>query len=134
DAVVIDRLLSIEGEARAAKRGLWSDWRYRVYDADEASFAVGSFNILEGVILAADARGGRVYLNFGDDYRTDFTVTAKSSLARQWAKEGLDLATLAEARVRARGYVTWINGPSIELTHPRQIEILERARTQSTVN
>ncbi len=124
DAAFIAGLLSLEAEARAAKRGLWRDWRYAVFDAEKADGAVGSFSIVEGTVKAATARAGRVYLNFGEDYRTDFSATAKTSLARSWAKAGLDLAALAGARARVRGYVARINGPSIELTHVGQIETL----------
>ena len=131
DEGFVQRLLEAEAIARDARRGLWFDWRYRIHAADDANHAVGAFDIVEGVVFGATARGGRVYLNFGEDYRSDFTVTAKSSLARKWTKQGLDLVALNKARVRVRGYVAWINGPSIELLNPGQIEVLERAPTDA---
>lgn len=124
DHAFIERLLAIEAEARAAKRGLWGEWRYRVFDAENADGAVGAFNLVDGTVLTAVSRSGRLYLNFGADYRTDFTATAKPSAARKWAKSGTDLASLAGARLRVRGYVSRINGPSIEITHVRQVEVL----------
>ena len=59
--------------------------------------------------------GGRFYLNFGEDYKTDFTATARSSIYNAWARDGFDLAALEGARLRIRGFVSDINGPSI---HP----------------
>jgi endonuclease YncB( thermonuclease family) len=124
DAEFIARLFAIENEARTAKRGLWADWGYRVHDAANANSATGAFSLVEGTVAQSVLRGGRAYLNFGEDYRTDFTVTAPSRLARKWAKEGVDLLSLTGARVRVRGYVAWINGPSIELSHKQQVEVL----------
>lgn len=125
DDAFIRRLLDREDEARAARRGLWRLSAYRIRNADDASDAVGGFHLVEGVILAAVKHGGRIYLNFGEDFRNDFTATAKSSAARRWRKDDLiDLESLAGARVRTRGYVAWINGPSVEIAHPLQIERL----------
>jgi endonuclease YncB( thermonuclease family) len=123
----LDSLLTAETAARAAKRGLWGHWSYRVYSAADANAAVGAFGIVEGNVLQAIARQGRIYVNFGGDYRTDFTITAKSRDAKKWAKRGLDLLAQAGARIRVRGYVAWINGPSIELSHRRQVEVLAPA-------
>lgn len=132
DLVRIDRLLALEGEARRARRGLWAYDAYRVRranDLDDAAGVVGGFCLLEGTVRHAAAARARVYLNFGDDYRTDFTASAANRLARRWRKAGfeagLDLAALEGRRLRLRGVVAAINGPSIDLKHPRQIEIID---------
>lgn len=121
---LIDRLLALEKIARDDARGLWALRDYRVFDAKTAAGAVGGYNLVEGAVKKSAKIGGRVYLNFGDDYRTDFTAGAASRLAQRWAKSGLDLAGLEGATVRVRGYVDEINGPSIDLVHIRCIEIL----------
>lgn len=121
---LIGALLIAENKARRAGQGLWALNAYAVHDALDAGGAVGWFSLVEGVVKKAVAGRGRFYLNFDDDYRTDFTVTAPSRLARRWAKEGLELLALEGARVRARGHVAWINGPSIELLHRQAIEPL----------
>lgn len=121
---LIDALLSAENDARRAKRGLWAYRAYAAHDALNAGGAIGRFALVEGVVKKAVAGRGRYYLNFDDDYRTDFTVTAPSRAARRWAKEGLDLLALEGAQVRARGHVAWINGPSLELLHRQAIEAL----------
>ncbi|MBI1365972.1 MAG: hypothetical protein GC153_08450 [Alphaproteobacteria bacterium] len=124
DAEFIRRLLKLEIEARVSHRGLWANPRYRVFDALKARGAVGAFNIVEGVVEKTYSGRGRVYLNFGKDYRTDFTVTVRARQARDWKRQGNDLAALAGARLRVRGYVKWINGPSIEASNLTQIEIV----------
>lgn len=122
DHDAIKGLLAAEGDARAARRGLWRLPFYAVRDASTHR-ATGAFHLIEGTVASASIRKGRAYLNFGEDYRTDVTATASSRDARRWAKEGLDWESLARARIRVRGYVAWINGPSIEIAHPLQIEL-----------
>lgn len=120
----IDRLLDVEAGARAKRAGLWALRVYRVFDAANAGGAIGGFHLVEGVVQTAQAGRGRFYLNFGDDFREDFTATAPSRRARTWARAGLDLETLQGARIRVRGFVDSINGPSIELNHIKAIERL----------
>jgi hypothetical protein len=73
------------------------------------------------VTSVADVRG-RVYLNFGADYKTDFTVAIAKKNVKRFAE--LDLLNLTGARVRARGWVEMINGPMIWMDHPGRLEIL----------
>lgn len=120
----IDRLLKRESEARARRRGLWALDAYRVADAGKADAAIGAYNLVEGVVLRASAARSRFYLNFGADYRKDFTAVARSGVYRRWAADGFDLASLEGARLRVRGFVDLLNGPMIELTHRRQVERL----------
>ncbi|WP_428408476.1 thermonuclease family protein [Hyphococcus sp.] len=122
---VIRRLLALEAQARAERRGLWALSAYRVFDAADADGAVGAFNLIEGTVLTAEKHGSRFYLNFGEDFREDFTASAPSRLSARWAEDGFDLAALRGARVRVRGFVEAINGPSIDLNHPLQIERLD---------
>ncbi len=119
----VDRLLTLENGARADRRGLWALREYKIYDADYANGAVGVFQLVEGTVMRAAKAGGRTYLNFGKDYRDDFTASARNALARKWSKTGIDLAALEGRRLRVRGFVDDINGPSIDLQHIKQIEI-----------
>lgn len=118
-------LLELEATARAAKRGLWAEPHYRVRKVDELGGDIGTFQIVEGKVLAVKSGRERTYLNFGADYRTDFTVTLGARDRKRMAKDGLDPATWAGKTVRVRGWISLLNGPEIELTHPEQIQILE---------
>lgn len=121
----IRRLLMLEKQARTARAGLWALAEYRIFDAAQAGGAIGAFNLIEGTVLRAEKHGSRFYLNFGSDFREDFTVSAASRLYSRWARDGLDLGSLTGSRIRARGHVEAINGPSIDLKHPLQIERLD---------
>lgn len=122
DIAFIERLLTVERIARQGKKGLWALDAYQVFNADNATDAIGGYHLIEGTAVSAHKARSRFYLNFGDDYRTDFTASATSTLYRRWVKAGFDLASLQGARVRIRGFVVDINGPSIDLTHKSQIE------------
>jgi endonuclease YncB( thermonuclease family) len=121
----IKRLFALEEDARISRRGLWALAGYRIFNADSAWGAVGGFHLVEGTVARVAQFSGRFYLNFGEDYRTDFTAGATSALYRRWAEAGDDLATFSGTRIRVRGLVEAINGPSIDLKHPLQVERLE---------
>lgn len=125
DRTSVEGLLRVEDAARRAERGLWALRSYSVRDA-ASHRGTGAFHIVEGRPVSAAVSKGRAFLNFGADYRTDMTATAATRDVRRWAKEGLDWEALAGRLLRVRGYVAWINGPSVEISHPMQIEFAGR--------
>lgn len=128
DYEFIRQLLAREQAARDAGAGLWRRKFYRVRDSDGAEDAIGGFHLVEGVVARVGKSGGRLYLNFSEDFRNDFTATARTGAARRWKSAGLvDLETLEGARIRVRGHVASINGPSIEIAHPLNVEKLDAA-------
>ncbi|MCE9523437.1 MAG: thermonuclease family protein [Alphaproteobacteria bacterium] len=118
-------LLALENEARTAARGIWAHPFYRVRAATELDDAIATFQIVEGKIVSAVERRDRVFLNFGTDYRTDFTVTVAPRNAKRMAKNGTDPLSWGAKRVRVRGWISLLHGPEMELTHPEQLEILQ---------
>jgi endonuclease YncB( thermonuclease family) len=121
-------LLRLEGEARAAGRGLWADRRHAVRDTHPDGLAqdIGSVQLVEGrIVEATQLRSGRIYLNFGTDYRTDFTVMIAAADAPLFDEAGLTAAMLATRRVRVRGWIEDENGPMIRIDHPERLEVLE---------
>ena len=120
----IPAMLAIEADARAGSRGIWADRLYRVRTPDEAGSDIGSFQIVEGVVLDRARVRERIYLNFGPDWRTDFTVSIDTRLLPMFQENGLDPMDLKERRIRVRGWIEARNGPLIDATHPEQIEVL----------
>jgi len=119
---MVAEMLAAEDEARALGLGIWAlDW-YAVRDPDGLAGAEDSFQLVEGVVLEVAAVRERVYLNFGVDYRTDFTVVVDEDALPAFAPEALE--ALAGRRVRVRGWIDDYNGPMIAVTHPEQIEVL----------
>ncbi len=118
-------LVKREAVARTAKRGIWANTFYRIRQTGELGADIGTFQIVEGKIVSARIGRERAFLNFGQDYRTDFTVTIAARDKRRLAKEGLDPAVWKGRTVRVRGWLSLLNGPEIELTHAEQIELLD---------
>lgn len=118
-------LLGAEREARTAKRGLWRDVTYDVRKADPAALSkdIGTFQIIEGRVANAAKVRGRIYLNFGDDFKTDFTAAIPPDVVPMFTKAKLDPLSLKDKTVRVRGYVRSYNGPSVDISHPEQVEV-----------
>ena len=124
----IAELLRRETVARGARRGIWGGSRYRVLHADTPRTLgrlINGFQLVEGRVRKVAVLSRRTYLNFGDDWRRDFTVSIARRDRALFEARGIDLAALQGRRVRVRGWLRWINGPAIEMTHPGQLEVLE---------
>lgn len=131
-------LLGAERGARAAGRGIWSDPFYAIRDAanvGDLNRLLGRFEIVEGAVQSAALVRGRLYLNFGEDYRSDFTVTVGerdiriflqderwSELLRGDEARSRALEQLSGMQIRVRGWLSRNNGPEIVASHPEQIE------------
>ncbi len=126
----IQALLVAEGEAREARRGLWRSWAYRVQEAGDAKRLgrfVRTYQLIEGTVHAIGEGRKLLYVNFAEDWRSDFTITIERKALGVFEAAGLDLGALPGKRVRVRGFVEWWNGPMIAATHPEQIEVLAPA-------
>ncbi len=120
----MEALYALETAARDRMRGIWASEFYAVRrpDPDPLAQYVDSVQLVEGIVTStADVRG-RVYLNFGADYKTDFTIAIAKKNAKRFA--AINPVGLTGARVRARGWIEMINGPMIWLDHPGRLEIL----------
>jgi endonuclease YncB( thermonuclease family) len=121
---MVPQMLAVEAEARAAGRGLWALAEYRVLTPRQAADAIDSFQIVEGRVTAVSSHGGRTYVDFGADWRTDLSLSLDARARRLCQAVGLALDQLAGQRVRVHGWLRLSNGPLIEITHPEQIEVL----------
>ena len=123
----LDLLFAGEGRARLGGLGIWADPYYSIRAADAPSDLLaraGHYELVEGRVLLAEQRGGRVYLNFGRFYKEDFTAVIEAPALRLFAEAGVDPLSLDNAFLRIRGWVDDRDGPRIEVTHPEQIEVL----------
>lgn len=120
---LLAEMLALEREARRARRGIWRHPFYGVRTPEEAGAFIGGFELVEGRVLSAAVVRGRGYLNFGADWKTDFTATLAPKVRRRFEAEGLDIEAYEGRRLRVRGWVESFNGPMIEVTHAEQIEV-----------
>ena len=126
-------LLQSEAAARAAARGLWADPANRILSADEAGMGEGRFAIIEGVVVGVTRlqSPSRLYIDFGPDWHTDFTIRIEPAAARLFDNAGVDAEDWKGRSVRVRGYVGWRFGPEIEVKNPEQIELIAPTQTEA---
>lgn len=122
DDALVDAYFAAEASARAALRGIWALSAYSIRDALDQRRAFG-FQIYRGAVRATGESRGRVFFNFGEDFRTDLTATVTRGAFRRWRGDD-PLASYDGRSVEVRGLVDWINGPSIELHNQRQLRLL----------
>ncbi len=117
----LDAMLAVEDRARRARRGVWSRRGAQPRAADDLDGLIGTVQIVEGRVRRVSDNERYAYLNFGADWRTDFTVRLDRTLIESG---GLDLAGLEGKTLRVRGLVQEARGPLIDISHLAQIEIL----------
>ena len=122
--VLANPMLALERQARADRTGMWGLPYYALRTADNVRHDVGSFQIVEGRVVDATRIRDRVYLNFGADWRTDFTIKVMARDEKRFVKNAIDILTLKGHRVRVRGWIKSRNGAMIELDHPERLEVL----------
>jgi micrococcal nuclease len=112
-----------EDAARDAVLGIWADGGFAARPAHQTATLVGGFQIIQGRIVRVAPTERYIYLNFGADWRADFTVRVARSSERSFREAGIDIDQLVGRDVEVRGYVLQAGGPLIELSHPEQIRI-----------
>ena len=118
-------LYTAEARAREAKIGLWADPKWAVMNTDEVKSAKDRFVIVEGQVKNIVTRSNTIYMNFEEDWRTDFTIAIDSSRRRDFSKYGANIMDWTGQKIRVRGWVRDYNGPFLEIFHPTQVELLE---------
>ena len=119
-------LYAAEADARKAGLGLWANPAYGFKAASELTPAdAGTFQIVVGKVLNTATQDGRVFLNFGADWRSDFTVTISADDLKTFRRMGVDPMNYEGKLVRVRGVVQAENGPAIAVGNPKQIELLQ---------
>ena len=124
-------LLAAEAIAREARRGHWGDGLFDVLSPDQLANRTGTFQIVEGRVQATANRRGRIYLNFGSDWRSDFTVTVSPEDNKRFRASHVNLRKLEGKRVRVRGWLESYYGPEMEIARLGAIENLEPAKPKA---
>ncbi len=136
EAALASPLLSLEGRARQARRGVWDEPEHQprsieVLALEETllpdSCRRGPFRLVEGQVDHVAQSPSGVYLNFGPPGMEDQDVTVRITPedATAWASAGFAPDSYAGGAVRARGSVGNRGGPLLCLEHPAALERLE---------
>ena len=118
-----EALFAAEARARAGKRGVWR--RSPVERATDPSLRerVNRFAVVAGRVASVGDRERALYLNFGANWRDDFSVfVSRRDFGRhpEWLRI---LSAAAGRRVRVRGWLEDRGGPSMRVRDVGQIEL-----------
>lgn len=128
-------LMAAEATARDAGRGLWRRDAYRVHaalDVEALSRLAGRFTIVAGRVAQVTRAQRLTYLNFGADWRRDFTVSLANAVVDRSEGGAIRLGALAGKTIRVRGWIERRNGPMIVLGSPDEIEVLDETVSEGS--
>ncbi|WP_019645773.1 hypothetical protein [Novispirillum itersonii] len=124
-------LLDLEDDARHRHRGHWqtADWQ-PVCARHPERLRSGTFVILHGDIRQATVRQGTLWLDFGEDWRTDTSVTLPAAVLKEGGKSWRQPAFWTGKTIEARGWVQGRagsgSGPRLDLSGSGQIRFLHQ--------
>jgi endonuclease YncB( thermonuclease family) len=124
-------LLAAEAEARAEKRGLWGVDKYRVRSANDVEALLrltGQFVIVEGRVASTARTQKTTYINFGADWRGDFTASVANTAVDRASNGAPMISSLTGKLVRVRGWIERRNGPMVTLVSIDEIEVPENGK------
>lgn len=122
---LLNELLTAETGARRAQKGIWQQRRWAILPATPlpSRFTIGRFHIVEGTPIKAANVKGMLYLNYGDNWREDFTVEITPEAQAMFKDQGINPETAFVGKpILARGRLKPVNGVLITVTHPEQIQ------------
>lgn len=117
------QMYAAEKAAREAKRMLWADPAWLLLTPETSEGGIGKIMVVEGTVQKVATVSNNVYLNFGNDWKTDFTVLVSPLARKSLAKLSIDPLQLEGKTVRVRGFIRSYNGPFMELDHPARLEL-----------
>lgn len=115
-------LLVLENKAREQKLGIWRLPELQVTPAAQAGTQYGHYALIAGRVVNAHKSKTKIFLNFGQDYHKDFSVSIDK---RDWKNFSvMDVMALQNKTILVRGYLHEDYGPALRLTNEGQITLL----------
>jgi len=116
--------VAAQKEARYNKRGLWGS--YEVIDHTLARNYINQIRTVRGRVLNVHRSSKCLFLNFGSNWKTDFTVVIFNNVLDFFRKNGIDPATFYTGKIiEVSGRIRDYNGPEIIVNSPQEIEVAE---------
>lgn len=133
----VDELIAFENVAINKRSGLWAGRTPKTsYLAQAAPGSssdgsmpaakdmVGRFAVIDGVVKSIEHQEWRSYLNFGKDWRSDFTIALGAEVREALSQNGdyqNDMQNWIGRSVRVRGVIENRGGPYVALSDPSQL-------------
>lgn len=121
-------LLQEEREARGRRLGIWQPPQpaalFKASDVKRLNqVEQGEFIIVRGRVLKLGRTGAYTYLNFGRNWRTDFTIQISNQRLKRKTLAWPYLKKLIGQEIEVRGWLDHWNGPMIRLDLPILLEL-----------
>ncbi|MBN2120557.1 MAG: thermonuclease family protein [Candidatus Omnitrophica bacterium] len=120
----LEEFVWAQKKARREKKGFWG--LYEVINHAEAARFIGQIRRVRGRVLSTYNSGKTIFLNFGQDYKTDFTVAIFKNCFDYFYKENIKPEVFYKNKtIEVSGRIREYNGPEIIANSPLEIEVLE---------
>lgn len=106
-------------------RGAWETGGFSRLNSQDPGKVRNGFQIIKGAVSDIAMVRNTLFINFGNDWRTDVTIgISKPSTAWKRVFQIDDYDALIGREVEARGVVRWYNGPFLEVHDLAQMRLL----------
>ena len=121
----VDLFVKLQRKARKEKKGLWGS--YEVIGAHQAYNFINQIRTVRGRVLSTYRSRGCIFLNFGRDWRKDFTVVIFKDTWDYFKKKGIDPVVFYKNKlIEVTGRIREYNGPEIIVSLPEQITVSDK--------
>jgi hypothetical protein len=119
-------LFRAEKSAETGFIGFWHEKNQIVMLSNDHNWATrtNGYRIVEGTVYSVGQTGSRFYLNFGENWQRDFTVSVAKRAAKRFKRTVGEMKALTGKKIRVRGWMYSSGGPMIEAYYPGQIELI----------
>lgn len=116
--------IQAQTNARNQKKGLWGS--YEIVDASDAHQYVNQIRTVRGKVLSTYQSAKCIFLNFGSNYKTDFSIVIFNDAISSFYGKNIDPLTFYKGKdVEVSGRIKRYNGPEIIVGIPEQITIIQ---------
>ena len=118
---VATEILQAAAQGALSGKGIYSLVKFRIISHVEAGSHIGESIMVRGRIRNLHRGSKAWHLNFGSDWKTDFTAVLFDQGLNMFNDLGMDLADLVGVEVLVIGKVKLFNGPEIIVHSPDQL-------------
>jgi len=117
-----DSFVESQKKAQKKKKGLWGS--FAIIDHTQANQYINQVRSVEGRVMSTYKSKKCIYLNFGRDYKKDFTVVIFNNTLDFFNRKGVDpVSFYTGKKIRVMGRIREYNGPEIIVNSPYEIEV-----------
>ena len=119
----VDLFVKLQKEAREGAKGFWGG--YKTVDSGEAYKYINQIRTVRGRVLSTYQSQKCVFLNFGQDYKTDFTIVVFNNSLKYFKDKGIEPVSFYRGKiVQVTGKIREYNGPEIIVNSPLEMEVI----------